>query len=122
NPVGTGPFKFVSWSKDDSIVLEKNEDYRVEGLPKLDRVIFEVIPDNAARLIALRSGEIDIMDGLNPDDAAGVEAEDGLELLERTENNFGYVGFNTQKEPFDNVELRQAINYAIDKQAIADAL
>src|SRR5690606_22522793 len=73
NPVGTGPFKFVSWSKDDSIVLEKFEDYRVEGLPKLEKVIFSVIPDNAARLIALKSGEIDIMDGLNPDDAAGVE-------------------------------------------------
>lgn len=122
NPVGTGPFEFVSWSKDDSIILDKFEDYRVEGLPKLDRVIFEVIPDNAARLIALRSGEIDIMDGLNPDDAAGVEAEEGLELLTRTENNFGYVGFNTQKEPFDQVEVRQAVNYAIDKQAIADAL
>lgn len=122
NPVGTGPFKFVSWSKDDSIILDKFEDYRVEGLPKLNRVIFEVIPDNAARLIALRSGEVDIMDGLNPDDAAAVEAEEGLELLTRTENNFGYVGFNTQKEPFDKVELRQAVNYAIDKQAIADAL
>lgn len=122
NPVGTGPFKFVSWTKDDSIVLEKFEDYRVDGLPKLDRVIFEVIPDNAARLIALRSGEVDIMDGLNPDDAAGVEAEEGLELLTRAENNIGYLGFNTQSEPLDKVEVRQAINYAIDKQAIADAL
>lgn len=122
NPVGTGPFKFVSWTKDDAIVLEKFEDYRVDGLPKLDRVIFEVIPDNAARLIALRSGEIDIMDGLNPDDAAGVEAEDGLELLTRSENNIGYLGFNTQSEPLDDVEVRHAINYAIDKQAIADAL
>lgn len=122
NPVGTGPFKFVSWTKDDSIVLEKFEDYRVDGLPKLDRVIFEVIPDNAARLIALRSGEVDIMDGLNPDDAEGVEAEEGLELLTRSENNVGYLGFNTQSEPLDKVEVRHAINYAIDKEAIADAL
>lgn len=122
NPVGTGPFKFVSWTKDDSIVLEKFEDYRVEGQPKLDKVIFTVIPDNAARLIALRSGEIDIMDGLNPDDAAGVESDPDLVLLERAENNFGYVGLNTQKEPLNIKEVRQAINYAIDKQAIADAL
>src|SRR5699024_10784351 len=92
NPVGTGPFKFVSWSRDNSIVLENFEDYRVEGLPKLDRVIFEVIPDNAARLIALRSGEIDIMDGLNPDDAAGVESEEGLELLTRTRSEERRVG------------------------------
>lgn len=122
NPVGTGPFQFVSWSKDDSIVLDKFEDYRVDGLPKLDRVVFEVIPDNAARLIALRSGEIDIMDGLNPDDAAGVEADEGLELYERDENNIGYVGFNVQKEPFDNKELRHAVSHAIDKEAIAEAL
>ncbi|SHF73466.1 ABC transporter substrate-binding protein [Ornithinibacillus halophilus] len=122
NPVGTGPFKFVSWSKDDAIVLEKFEDYRIDGLPKLDKVVFEVIPDNASRLISLRSGEIDIMDGLNPDDAAGVDEEEGLELYTRAENNFGYVGFNTQKAPLDQVEVRQAINHAIDRQAIADAL
>ncbi|WP_040983720.1 ABC transporter substrate-binding protein [Oceanobacillus jeddahense] len=122
NPVGTGPFEFVSWTKDDSIVLDKFEDYRIDGLPKLDRVVFEVIPDNAARLIALRSGEIDIMDGLNPDDAAGVEADEGLELYERAENNIGYVGFNVQKEPFDNKDLRHAVSHAIDKEAIAEAL
>ena len=122
NPVGTGPFKFVSWTKDDSIVLEKFEDYRIEGLPKLDKVIFEVIPDNAARLIALRSGDIDIMDGLNPDDAAGVEDDPDLELLARDENNFGYVGFNVQKAPLDNKKLRQAISHAIDREAIVDAL
>lgn len=122
NPVGTGPFKFNNWSKNDSIVLDKFEDYRVEGLPKLDQVIFQVIPDNSARLIALQSGEIDMMDGLNPDDAAGLEGEEGIELLTRGENNFGYVGFHTQKEPVDQKEVRQAINYAIDKQAIADAL
>ncbi|WP_077597259.1 ABC transporter substrate-binding protein [Oceanobacillus kimchii] len=122
NPVGTGPFKFNSWSKNDSIVLDKFEDYRVEDQPKLDQVIFQVIPDNSARLIALQSGEIDMMDGLNPDDAAGLEGEEGIELLTRGENNFGYVGFHTQKEPVDQKEVRQAISYAIDKQAIADAL
>lgn len=122
NPVGTGPFKFNNWSKNDSIVLDKFEDYRVEDQPKLDQVIFQVIPDNSARLIALQSGEIDMMDGLNPDDAAGLEGEEGIELLTRGENNFGYVGFHTQKEPVDQKEVRQAISYAIDKQAIADAL
>ncbi len=122
NPVGTGPFEFVSWSKDEAIVLDKNEDYWKEGLPKLDQVIFEVIPDNAARLIALRSGDIDIMDGLNPDDAAGIEEEDGMVLLSRAENNFGYLGFNVQKEPLDNQDLREAISHAIDREAIVDAL
>lgn len=122
HPVGTGPFKFVSWSKDDKIVLEKFTDYRKEGLPKLDEVIFEVIPDNAARLIALRSGEIDIMDGLNPDDAVSVEEDEQLSLYTRAENNIGYLGFNVQKEPLDNKELRHAINHAIDREAISEAL
>ncbi|MBB6453529.1 peptide/nickel transport system substrate-binding protein [Salirhabdus euzebyi] len=122
NPVGTGPFKFVSWSKDDSIVLEKFEDYRIEGLPKLDQVIFQVIPDNAARLIALRSGDIDIMDGLNPDDAAGVESDENLDLYTRAANNFGYLGMNVSKAPLDNKLVRQAINHAVNREAIAEAL
>lgn len=122
NPVGTGPFQFVSWDKDESIVLEKFDDYRIEGQPKLEQVVFEVIPENSARLIALRSGDIDIMDGLNPDDAAGVEEDEELELLERGENNLGYLGFNVEKEPLDNKELRQAISHAIDREAIVEAL
>ncbi|KXH80726.1 ABC transporter substrate-binding protein [Sporosarcina sp. HYO08] len=122
NPVGTGPFKFVSWSKDDSIVLEKNENYRKEGLPKLDKVVYKVVPDNAARLIALRSGEIDIMDDVNPDDAAGVEADNALNLYTRGENNVGFLGFNTAKEPLNNKLVRQAINHSIEREKIADAL
>ncbi|QKS73082.1 ABC transporter substrate-binding protein [Paenalkalicoccus suaedae] len=122
NPVGTGPFKFVSWSRNDSIVLEKNEDYWQEGLPKLDQVIFQVIPDNSARLTALRSGEIDLMDGLNPDDIAAIEGEAGLAMFERTTNNIGYLGFNMDKEPFDNQQVRQALNHAIDKETLITTL
>ncbi|WP_188205679.1 ABC transporter substrate-binding protein [Alkalibacillus aidingensis] len=122
NPVGTGPFEFVSWDRDDQIVLEKFDDYRVEGLPKLDGVIFEVIPDNSSRLISLNSGEVHIMDGLNPDDAAGVDAAEETVLYKRAANNFGYLGFQHEKEPLDDVLVRQAINHSIDRQAIADAL
>src|SRR5690625_481788 len=122
NPVGTGPFKFVSWTRDEAIVLEKFDDYWKDGLPVVDRVIFEVIPENAARLIALHSGDIDIMDGLNPDDAQGVEDDPDLTLYTRAANNFGYLGFQTEKEPMDNKLVRQAINHAIDREAIADAL
>ncbi|AOM82915.1 Dipeptide-binding ABC transporter, periplasmic substrate-binding component [Salisediminibacterium beveridgei] len=118
NPVGTGPFKFVSWTRDDSIELEKNENYWMEDYPKLDSVIFQVIPDNSARLTALRSGEIDIMDGLNPDDVDMIEGEEGLTVFERTENNIGYLGFNMDKEPFDDPLVRQALNHAVDKEAL----
>lgn len=122
NPVGTGPFKFVSWTRDDTIVLEKFEDYWQEGLPKLDRVIFKVIPDNSARLTALRSGEVDLIDGLNPDDLPTIEADGSLALFDRAPNNIGYLGFQVEKEPFNNKLVRQAINHAINKEDLIFAL
>ncbi|MET3682016.1 peptide/nickel transport system substrate-binding protein [Alkalibacillus flavidus] len=122
NPVGTGPFKFVSWERDNQIKLEAFEDYRKDGQPKLDGVVFEVIPDNSSRLIALNSGEVHIMDGLNPDDAAGVEESDETKLYTRPANNFGYLGFQTEKEPMDDKLVRQAINHAINREEIAEAM
>ena len=121
NPVGTGPFKFVEWKQNDSITLEKNPDYWQEGLPKLSKVIYRVIPENTARLNALVNGEIDIMDGLNNSDEATVLANDQLQVLERPSNNVGYIGMTVTRKPFDNKLVRQAINHAIDKQAIIDA-
>ncbi|NIK10664.1 ABC transporter substrate-binding protein [Alkalibacillus almallahensis] len=122
NPVGTGPFKFVSWERDNQIELEAFEDYRKDGQPKLDGVVFEVIPDNSSRLIALNSGEVHIMDGLNPDDAAGVEEDDATTLYTRAANNFGYLGFQTEKEPINDATVRQAINHAINREEIAEAM
>lgn len=121
NPVGTGPFKFVEWKRNDSITIDKNKDYWVDGLPKLDTVVFKAIPDNSARLNALNTGEIDLADGVNPADGASVEGNDKLQLFERPSMNVGYLGLTTTRPPFDKVEVRQAINYAIDKQAIVDA-
>lgn len=121
NPVGTGPFKFVEWKRNDSITIEKNEDYRIDGLPKLDKVIFRSIPDNSARLNALNTGEIDLADGVNPSDGASIESNSELQLFERPSMNIGYLGLTSTRPPFDKKEVRQAINHAIDKQAIVDA-
>ncbi|MCL6570758.1 MAG: ABC transporter substrate-binding protein [Bacillus sp. (in: Bacteria)] len=121
NPVGTGPFKFVEWKQNDTITLEKNADYWLEGFPKLNKVIFRVIPENTARLNALVIGEIDVMDGLNNSDEAAVKGDDKLQVIERPSMNVGYIGLTTTRKPFDNKLVRQAINYAIDKQAIIDA-
>lgn len=117
-PVGTGPFKFVEWKKNDTITLEKNPDYYEQGLPKMDKVIFKSIPDNAARFTALKSGDIDMMDGLNPDDAKLVEADKKLQLKLRPGMNVGYLALNVSKKPFDNPKVRQAINYATNKEGI----
>ncbi|MBD7908647.1 ABC transporter substrate-binding protein [Sporosarcina gallistercoris] len=121
NPVGTGPFKFVEWKPNDSITIEKNADYWQEGLPKLDKVVFRSIPDNAARLNALTSGEIDLADGINPADGAKIEGDSKLQLFERPSMNVGYLGLTVTRPPFDKKEVRQAMNYAIDKQTIIDS-
>ncbi len=121
NPVGTGPFKFVDWKANDSITVEKFEDYWQEGKPKLDKIIFRSIPDNAARLNALTTGEIDLADGINPSDGESIENNPDLQLFERPSMNVGYLGLTVTREPFDNKLVRQAINHAIDKQSIIDA-
>lgn len=120
NPVGTGPFKYESWNKNESVTIVKNDDYWVSGLPKLDKVIFKVIPDNSARLTALKNGELDLIDGVNPSDIESIKSNDKLTFHSRPAGNVGFVSINTQKPPFDNLKVRQALNHAIDKRGIAD--
>lgn len=121
HPVGTGPFTFEEWNRNNTITLAKNPDYWMEGKPYLDKVIFQVIPENSARLNALQTGEIDILDGMNATDTNVVEETQGLELLKRPSFNIGYMAFNTEKEPFDDPKVRQAINMAINKEEIINA-
>ncbi|MFD1425739.1 peptide/nickel transport system substrate-binding protein [Kroppenstedtia sanguinis] len=118
HPVGTGPFKFENWKKGDTITVVKNEDYWQKGLPKLDKIIFKSIPDNSARLTALQSGDIDVMDGLNPEDAKRVKSDEKLQLYKRPPNNVGYLAFNMDKKPFDNQKVRQAIYHAVNKEGL----
>ena len=121
NPVGTGPFKFVEWKPNDSITVERFDDYWQEGLPKLGKVIFRSIPDNAARLNSLLAGEIDLADGINPSDGATIEDNADLQLFERPSMNIGYLGLTVTRPPFDNKLVRQAMNHAIDKESIINA-
>ena len=118
HPVGTGPFKFESWKRNDTITVVKNDKYWKKGLPKLDKVIFKVIEDNSARLNTLIKGDVDLIDGLNPSDVVRVAAEKKLQIFERPSMNVGYLGFNVEKEPFNNKLVRQALNHAVDKEAI----
>jgi peptide/nickel transport system substrate-binding protein len=121
NPVGTGPFTFAEWKKNDAITIDKNADYWDKDLPKLDKVIFRAIPDNSARLNALSTNEIDLADGINPTDTKTVTDNAKLQLFERPSMNVGYLGLTNTRPPFDDVKVRQAINHAIDKQSIIDA-
>ena len=118
NPVGTGPFKFESWKRNDSITVVRNKDYWKEGLPKLDKVVLKVIKDNSTRLNSLKKGEVDLIDGLNPSDISTVKADKNLQIFERPSMNIGYLGFNVTKAPFDNVKVRQALSHAVNKEAL----
>jgi ABC-type transport system substrate-binding protein len=121
NPVGTGPFQFVSWTKDDNIVLDANKDYWGEG-PYIDRLILRVIPDATARFLALQNGEVDVIDFPAADDLELMEEDSNIELIQQPGLNVGYLAMNTDKEPFDNKLVRQAMNYAVDRQSIIDAV
>ncbi|GAB6988058.1 ABC transporter substrate-binding protein [Paenibacillus pini] len=120
-PVGTGPFVFKEWKHNDSITLEKNPNYWKEGLPKINKVIVRSIPDNSARFNALQNGEIDLMEDLNPDDLSVLESKSDLQKIDRPSFNIGYLGFNLKKKPFDDVKVRIALSYAVNKQGIVDA-
>ncbi len=120
HPIGTGPFKFVEWVTGDHVTLERNEDYWGEPA-LLDELIIRPISDPSARLQALQSGDVDGMDFVQPAQFEDVRNDSSLQLLERPAFNVGYIGFNASTPPFDELEVRQAVAHAIDKQAIADA-
>lgn len=121
NPVGTGPFAFAEWIKDDRIVLTRNTDYW-DGVPAVERVIFRSIPENSVRLIALSQGAISGMDNLVPDFIPNIEANPKLKLLKQAGMNVGYLAMNMDRHPFHLLKVRRAVNHAINKQAIVDNL
>ncbi len=122
NPVGTGPFKFVSWQRDSNLVVEKNEDYWQEGLPYLDGITFRPIPDEDTRLASLQSGDIDAMQTLRQGTVSRAREADGVDNYEYLGNNSGASIINTTKAPFDDLRVRQALAYAIDQPALIDVI
>jgi peptide/nickel transport system substrate-binding protein len=121
HPVGTGPFRFVEWVKDDRIVIERNPDY---WGPKayLDRVVIRSIPENTVRLLALESDEIMGMDGINTDLARRLQGNPSYQLLMQPGMNVGYMAMNMDKPPFDKPEVRVAINHAVNREGIVQGL
>ena len=121
HPVGTGPFRFVEWIKDDRVVLEKNPNYWGKP-PSVNRLIFRSIPENSVRLIALTKGSIHGMDNLVPDFIPNIEADPNLQLLTQAGMNVGYLAMNMDRPPFHLLDVRRAINHAVNKQALVDNL
>ena len=121
--VGTGPFKVDEWVKEDHLNLARNDDYWGE-LPTLDMIVYRVIPDTTAAFLALQAGDIDMqsMWAVASDDIAVAESDPNLKVAFNPAFNVGYVGLNHSKEWLQNLNVRLALNHAIDKQAIVDAL
>jgi peptide/nickel transport system substrate-binding protein len=121
---GTGPFKFVEWKKDTQVVLERNPNYWEKDkdgnqLPYLDRIVFKPIPDENARLINLKTGEVDTIVGNPPyKDLQDLKSNTELSLKEIVGLGFQVLEFNTKKEPFNNSALRRAVSYGIDRPQI----
>ncbi|MBM9593758.1 ABC transporter substrate-binding protein [Roseitranquillus sediminis] len=121
-PIGTGPFQFVDYQTDAVIRYAANENYWEEGLPKVENLVFAITPDASVRYQRLQAGECHVMPYPNPADVAAMQENPDIEVLEQEGLNVGYLAYNTQMEPFDNPRVRQALNMAIDKQAIIDVV
>ncbi|HSF96626.1 MAG TPA: ABC transporter substrate-binding protein [Thermohalobaculum sp.] len=120
-PVGTGPFQLVAYQKDAVIRYKAHPDYWA-GKAAIDDLIFAITPDNSVRLQKLKAGECHVMPYPNPADLEAIKADPSLTLLEQEGLNVGYLAYNTQMAPFDNPKVRKALNSAINKQAIIDAV
>ena len=120
--VGTGPFKLVSWSKSERAVLERNDDYW-GGKPKLERVVVVVIPSPETQVMALEAGEVDVISCYRSVAAIPrLKSNPELEMKRKLGVGTGIIYMGTKKEPFSDVKVRKAINYAIDKEGIATHL
>lgn len=117
-PIGTGPFKFVSYTPLESLVVEKNKDYYLSGEPYLDKVTFKIITDSDSAIVQALAGSVDIFSYLSE---AQVEQLKGkFNILEGNMNLVQALFLNNKVKPFDDIKVRQALNYAIDKQGILD--
>jgi len=121
-PIGTGPFVFVAYQKDAVIRYTANADYWEDGLPKVENLVFAITPDASVRYQKLQAGECHIMPYPNPADIQAMQDDPNINVLEQEGLNVGYLAYNTTIAPFDNPNVRRALNMAIDKAAIIDVV
>lgn len=120
-PVGTGPFKFVSWSTGDQVVLEKNEDYW-GGAPSLSKVTFKVVPETSTAISMLQTGEVNFLDALPADQLSRIEGIENVEVTKQEGTPVYWLSPNHNTERGKNPEFRKAIAAAVDRDAIVEQL
>ncbi len=121
NPIGTGPFQFVAYQKDAVIRYKANDTY-FGTRPAIDDLVFAISTDAAVRAQKLLANECQIMPYPAPADIEALKANPDLTMMEQAGLNVAYLAYNTLQAPFDNVNVRKALNMAINKQAIIDAV
>ncbi|MCF4097233.1 ABC transporter substrate-binding protein [Maritalea mediterranea] len=120
-PIGTGPFQFVAYQKDAVIRYAAHPDYW-QGKQPIDDLVFAITTDAAVRAQKLKAGECHVAPYPNPADVESLASDPNLKMMEQQGLNVGYLAYNTQVAPFDNTNVRKALNMAINKQAILDAV
>ena len=121
NPVGTGPYKFKQWVRDDRVVLEPFEDYFEGKVDEWDEVVFRVIPENSTRVSELLTGGVDIATNIPPSDWDRVNDNDGTSMKTEVSNRTLMLMLrSTEGYPTSDVRVRKAIDYAIDNAALAE--
>lgn len=121
NPIGTGPFEFVQYQKDSRILYKANANYWGPKA-KVDRMVFTITPDAAVRYAKLQKGECHAMPFPNLADVERMKKDNNIELDEMPGLNIGYLAYNMDKPPLNNLKVRQALNMAVNKEAIVDAV
>ncbi len=120
NPVGTGPFKFVKWDAGSQIELARNEHYWQPGKPAFDKVVFKIVTEGTTRVTGLKTGELDIVGSVPPDQLAIVAGFENVNLQSVVGYTINGIVLRCDKPPFDDVKVRQAVNYATDLKSIME--
>jgi peptide/nickel transport system substrate-binding protein len=115
-PIGTGPFTVQDWVRGDRIVLKRNPEYHVKGLPKVDRVIYRFIPDPNAVQAALKAGDIDVsFFGLGPEHVVDLKKDARFQVIVGDSTNDVILSMNNAKKPYSDVRVRRAVTHAVNK-------
>ena len=121
HPMGTGPFKLVEWDKGSQIVMQRYDKY-YGGPAKFAQLIFKVMPETATRIAALRAGQVDIITDVPPDLVSGIQADSSCHIATCRGTRSYFLELNITKPPFNDVRVRQAMNYGIDFKTLIDTM
>jgi peptide/nickel transport system substrate-binding protein len=123
-PVGSGPFRFISWEPGQQLVVEANPQFpqALGGPPMLERIVFRVVPESTTRLTELLTGAIDLNYTVLPDEAEQIRRQRGADLRNYPGREFLYIGWNNEREPFRDPRVRRALGHAIHRDQLIEAL